>query len=187
MPAGNHRAARVALRIAITSGLIVAALSASTPAFATEHEWHTGGSFGYAMIDFPRGLARNGFGGGFHARYGLTDAIDVTMNASLFGFPTDDRIAPQTTAGISYVVDVSRWFATVGVDAGVMDLIGVASCDELPSRCGHIVMPAVGVPVTLEFRVVPEVPIGVRFEYQLLFLGGPSQAMFVGAYAAFAK
>lgn len=164
----------------------VALFALAAPAGATEREWHVGASYGFAMIDFPRGLARHGTGGGVHARYGITDAIDVNMNAALYGFPGDDRLAPSTSAGLAYVLDVSRWFATVGLDAGVVDLIGVA-CDLGPQRCGHTLMPAVGLPVTLELRVLPQLPIGVRFEYQLLFLGGPSQQLFVGAYGAFAR
>ena len=137
-------------------------------------------------IDFPSGSARHGTGGGFHARYGLNDAFDFTMNATLYGFPSDDRIAPGTSVGVSYVVDITRWIPTLGVTAGVVDLIGVA-CEERAARCGHIFMPAIGIPASLEFRVLPELPIGVRFEYQLLLLGGPSQQIFVGLYCAFAK
>jgi hypothetical protein len=168
------------------AAVLAAALCVPATAEATEKEWHAGASFGFATIDFPRGSARYGFGGGLHARYGLNDAIDFTMNAALYGFPDDHRIAPSTSVGISYVVDVSRWFATVGLTGGVIDLIGVA-CDAGPFRCGNLFMPAAGLPITLEFRALPNLPIGVRAEYQLVFLGGPSQQLFVGAYAAFAK
>lgn len=176
----------MALRAAAAAATAAAVLALAAPAAATEREWHFGASYGFAMIDFPRGLARYGTGGGAHVRYGITDAIDVDMNLMLYGFPGDDRVAPSTTAGLGYVVDVSRWFATVGLDAGVIDLVGV-DCEVGPQRCGHTLMPAVGLPITLEFRALKELPIGVRFHYQLVFLGGPSQQLFVGAYGAFAK
>lgn len=167
--------------------MLVGVLALASEAGATEQEWHFGASYGFAMIDFPNGSARYGTGGGLHARYGLNDAFDLTMNASLFGFPSDHRVAPSTSAGISYVIDVSRWIPTVGVTAGVIDLIGLACEEKGPSRCGHLFMPAVGLPATLEFRALPNLPIGVRFEYQFVFLGGPSQQLFVGAYGAWAQ
>ncbi len=174
-----------ATSLAVASALAVT-FSWMGAARATEHEWHLGASGGLAIVDFPRGLARDGFGGGLHARYGLTDAIDFAMNATLFGFPDDTRLSWGTNVAVDYVVDVSRWIPTLGVSFGVVDLVGLG-CETDPYRCGHIFMPAIGLPASLEFRVVPNVPLGIRFEYQFLILGGPSSQMFVGFYGAFAR
>lgn len=172
--------------LALAFAAFAATFGAASVCGAVEREWHVGGSFGYAMLDFPRALPRHGFGGGVNVRYGLNDAIDLTMNASLFGYETDDRIAPATSVGISYVVDISRWIPTIGGTIGFMDLVAFR-CDAEPIRCGHMPILTLGIPATFEFRVVPEVPIGVRFEYQFLFLGTPGTQMFVGVYGAFAK
>lgn len=164
---------------------------APSAAQATEQEWHIGASTGFATLDFPRALARYGFGGGLHARYGLTDVFDFTMNASLYGYPDDARIALGTSAGIDYVIDISRWLPTIGANLGVVDLVGFR-CDEAPVHCGHILMPALGVPFTFAFRVTPHVPLGLRLEYQVLPIGllggsGPDQQFFVGLYGSFAN
>lgn len=177
---------RLAVLLAASGPLLL-----PTAAHATEQEWHIGASTGFAMLDFPRGLARYGFGGGVHARYGLTDAIDFTMNATLYGYPDDARIAPGTSVGIDYVIDVSRWLPTIGVTAGFVDLIGFR-CEEAPIHCGHIPMPAVSVPFSFGYRVTPQLPIGLRLEYQLLPIGllagsGPDQQFFVGVFGAFAR
>jgi len=170
----------------IASGLATSALLLPREALANEHEWYGGASFGYASIDFTHGLARHGIGGGLHSRYGLTDAIDLTFNAWLFGFADDGRIAPGTSAGISYVLDISRWIPSVGGTFGVVDVIGL-SCELDPARCRHDLRLALGIPITFEFRALPELPLGVRFEYQFLFLGEPSGQLFVGATGAFMK
>ncbi|MBK6518793.1 MAG: hypothetical protein IPG04_32795 [Polyangiaceae bacterium] len=75
------------MRAAAAAATAAAVLALAAPAAATEREWHFGASYGFAMIDFPRGLARYGTGGGAHVRYGITDAIDVDMNLMLYGFP----------------------------------------------------------------------------------------------------
>lgn len=153
---------------------------------ATEHELYGAVSLGHAQIDFTHGLARYGFGAGLHSRYGLNDAIDLTMNAWLYGFASDGRIAPGTSVGISYVVDVSRWIPSVGATVGVVDVIGL-SCEQDPARCRHDVRLALGVPITFEYRVLPDLPIGIRFEYQLLFVGEPSSQLFIGATGALTR
>lgn len=155
-------------------------------AAATEQEWYGGASFGHAQIDFTYGLARYGFGGGLHSRYGLNDAIDLTMNAWLYGFAGDGRIAPGTSAGISYVVDVSRWIPSVGGTVGLVDVIGL-SCEQDPARCRHDLRLALGIPVTFEFRALPDLPLGIRFEYQFLLIGEPSSQLFIGATGAFTR
>lgn len=178
-------------RFRCAAALAAGALFVPASAHATEREWHFGASTGFATLDFPRALARYGFGGGLHTRYGLTDALDFTMNASLYGYPDDARIALGTSVGIDYVIDISRWLPTIGATAGLVDLVGLR-CDEAPIHCGHILMPALSVPFTFGYRVTPHVPLGVRLEYQILPIGllggaGPDQQFFVGLYGAFAN
>lgn len=153
---------------------------------ATEKEWHLGTSLGWSSLGFTHGRDENGAGGFLHARYGFTDAFDFTMNASFFGYRDvqQTRFAPATSAGINYVLDISRWLPSVGFTTGVVDVI-TTRCDDGSDPCGHELYPYVGVPGSLEYRVADRYPVGIRFEYQFLFLGEPSSALFLTAYAGF--
>jgi hypothetical protein len=153
---------------------------------ATEKEWHLGASLGYSSLGFTHGRNENGTGGFLHARYGFTDAFDFTMNASFFGYVDvqQTRFAPATSAGINYVIDISEWIPSVGFTTGVVDVITIR-CDDGSDPCGHEVYPYVGIPGSLEYRVAGFAPVGLRFEYQFLFPGQPSSALFLTAYAAF--
>jgi hypothetical protein len=169
-----------------------ASLAMPREARATEKEWHLGASFGYSSLGFSRGRDENGAGAFLHARYGFTDAFDFTMNASFFGYVdlNQTRFAPATSAGINYVIDISRWLPSVGFTTGVVDVI-TTRCEDGLTLCGHSVQPYVGIPGSLEYRIDDRYPVGVRFEYQFLLLGqilspaDPSSALFFTAYAAF--
>jgi hypothetical protein len=169
-----------------------ASLALPSEARATEKEWHLGASLGYSSLGFSNGRDENGAGGFLHARYGFTDAFDFTMNASFFGYldVRQTRFAPATSAGINYVIDISRWLPSVGVTTGVVDVI-TTRCDDGLTPCGHSIQPYVGIPASLEYRIEDRYPVGVRFEYQFLLLGQlvspaePSSALFFTAYAAF--
>jgi hypothetical protein len=169
-----------------------ASLAAPREARATEKEWHLGASVGYSSLGFSRGRDESGAGGFLHARYGFTDAFDFTMNASFFGYldARQTRFAPATSAGINYVIDISRWLPSVGFTTGVVDVI-TARCDDGLTPCGHSVQPYVGIPGSLEYRIEDRYPVGLRFEYQFFLLGQisnpglPSSALFATAYTAF--
>lgn len=169
-----------------------ASVAVPREARATEKEWHLGASLGYSSLGFSRGRDENGAGGFLHARYGFTDAFDFTMNASFFGYNDvkQTRFAPATSAGISYVLDISRWLPSLGFTTGVVDVI-TTRCEDGLTLCGHSLQPYVGIPGSLEYRIADRYPLGVRFEYQFLLLGQivhpaePSSALFVTAYAAF--
>lgn len=161
----------------------IAILTAARPASATEQEWHLGATLGYGSLHFARAIPRNGLGGQLLARYGLTDAFDLTMDAGVDGYFEDGRFLLSTAVGGDYVLDVSRWIPTVGVNLGLVDFV-TPSCDSYPDTCGHTLLPAVGLPVSLEYRALPNLPVGVRFQYRFIFLGDPTSQIFVGLYAA---
>lgn len=154
-------------------------------ALAVEEEWHLGVNARYAHLVFDRAPGRNGLGGEILARYGLNDAIDLSMSASATGFFEDGRLLLETAAGLAYVVDITRWIPTVGAHVGVVDVM-TTRCEDLAALCYHDIRPTIGVPISLEYRVTPSFPVGVRFEGQLLLLGEPSSMITIGAYGAFA-
>ncbi len=154
-------------------------------ALALEHEWHLGASAGYSYLSFDRAPGRNGFGGQIHARYGLTDAIDLSMSAGATNFFEDGRVLLGTSAGLAYVVDITRWIPTVGAHIGVVDIL-TTRCELAPALCYHDIRPSVSVPISLEYRALPSFPVGVRFEGQFILLGEPSASISFGAYGAFA-
>lgn len=171
----------------LAAGGIVAclALAFETRAFAVEEEWHLGATLSYSYLSFDRAPGRNGLGGQLLARYGLTDAIDLSMSAATTGFFEDGRVLLGTSAGIAYVVDITRWIPTVGAHIGVVDIM-TTRCELTPALCYHDVRPTVSVPVSLEYRVLPSFPVGVRFEGLFIPFGEPSAMLTVGAYAAVA-
>lgn len=175
------------MRAAVVGALIGAvAMAAPRDARAVEHEWHLGVATTYSRLVFDRSPTRNGFGGELLARYGLTDALDLSMSAWAAGFLEDQRLALGTSAGAAYVVDVSRWIPTIGAHVGVIDVVTTRCPEAYPELCTHDVRPMLSVPASLEFRAVDELPLGVRFEYRILLLGEPSSMLSFGVYGAFA-
>ena len=167
--------------LALANGALV---GLADQASADEHEWHVGAAFGASQLSFARAPSRWGMRGEALARYGLSDAVDLTMELGVDGYPTDDRLALSSEVGVGYVVDVSRFIPAIGVALGAVDVID-PRCDWHPTTCGHTVLPAIAVPASFEFRVADVAPVGVRFEYRLLFLGAPSSQLFVGLYGGF--
>jgi hypothetical protein len=161
------------------------AMAAPRELLAVEHEWHLGVAATYSRLVFDRSPTRNGLGGEALVRYGLTDAVDLSMSAWAAGFLEDQRLALGTSAGVAYVVDVSRWIPTIGAHVGVVDVVTTRCPEAYPELCAHDVRPMLAVPASLEFRAIDEVPLGLRFEYRLLLLGEPSSMLSFGVYGAF--
>jgi hypothetical protein len=169
------------------AGALLGALTLAAPreALAVEHEWHLGAAATYSRMVFDRSPTRNGFGGEAIVRYGLTDALDLSMSAWVASFLEDQRLALGTSAGIAYVVDVSRWIPTIAAHVGVVDVATTRCPEAFPELCTHDVRPMLAVPASLEFRAVDELPLGVRFEYRILLLGEPSSMLSFGIYGAY--
>jgi len=180
------------MRSSRARGAVVALLTLAIPraAYATEHEWHLGGAFGWSMRstaqpdDMPS-VVDNGFDGELTARFGLTDAFDLTLSGGAAFYPEADVVAPWGGAGMTYVIDISRWIPHVGVDLGITDFDRL-TCPEDPALCGNDVRFTVGVPVGLEFRIVPQAVVGLRARYAISIPGALVNQLFVGAYGAWA-
>ena len=164
---------------------LVATVLAPSQAQAVEQEWHLGGAANYGLMTFARAPSRNGFGGQLLARYGLNDALDLSLSAAAMSFLEDGRLVFSGAAGVAYVVDVLRWIPTVGAHIGVVDIV-TTRCETLPELCYHDIRPTVGVPISLEYRVLPELPVGARFEPTLLLFGEPSWLLTTSLYGAVA-
>ena len=147
----------------------VATVLAPSQAQAVEQEWHLGGAANYGLLTFARAPSRNGFGGQLLARYGLNDALDLSLSAAAMSFLEDGRLIFSGAAGVAYVVDIVT-----------------TRCETLPELCYHDIRPTVGVPISLEYRVLPELPVGARFEPTLLLFGEPSWLLTTSLYGAVA-
>ncbi|MFO0548279.1 MAG: hypothetical protein U0271_07835 [Polyangiaceae bacterium] len=173
------------LRRGLATVTACAGLLAPSVCRATENEWHLGVAAGWSVTEATYASAQHGFGGVLSARYGLTDAIDIDFNVSAAGYPDKSRMIFGSTVGLSYVLDVSRWIPWVGATVGFVDDWRTGGCEDAPALCTHTIQPALGVPIGFEYRVTPTVPVGIRFEYQFLFLGEPSSQVFLGIYGGF--
>jgi hypothetical protein len=177
----------VPLLVGVAAAL--AALAMPRTALATELEWHFGGTFGWSMRSVAQPddttVVDQGFEGALAARLGVSDAFDLTLSGGAAYYPEAAVVAPWGAAGVTYVIDVGRWIPHVGVDLGVTDFATV-SCADDPTLCVHDVRFTVGVPAGLEFRIVPEAIVGLRFRYAISVPGPLANQIFLGAYGAFA-
>jgi hypothetical protein len=162
--------------------IAIATFTTTKRAHATENEWHFGIAYGYSMLVHGEDTL-HGTGGLFHVRYGVTDAFDLTMDAGVAGYPADGLVAPGTTAGIGYVIDVLRWIPHIGLQAGVVDTVTL-TCPEAAQACGHQVRPVLAIPGGLELRVVGPLVLGAHVRYDFILPDQPSGRLFAGAYAA---
>jgi hypothetical protein len=158
-------------------------IAAPCRAFATEHQAFAGATVGYAYLDehyqWMSGLGMTG-----EVRYGVNDAIDLEFDASFYQYPTGKQAVPSTSAGLVYIVDVSRFIPQIGATFGVHDLI-TYSCSEKGARpCGHEVHPSLSIPAAFDVRVTKHLSLGAHFRYSFL-LGSPSSEISIGGAMAF--
>jgi hypothetical protein len=174
------------MRAAVAGALFAATIATPHAAQAVEHEWHLGAAATYSRLVFGRSPTRNGFGGELLGRYGLTDALDLSVSAWAASFLEDQRLALGAAAGVAYVIDVSQWIPTIGAHVGVVDVVTTRCPEAYPELCTHDVRPTLSIPASLEFRAIDQLPLGARFEYRILLLGQPSSMITFGLYGAFA-
>jgi hypothetical protein len=160
------------LRAAVPAlALGAALLAAPGRAGAADHEWHAGLDFGYAAL---LGTSTwNGFGGGAHLSYTLTDALQVLAEIEATEHPSPGLTVVSSAVGVVYVLDVLRWVPWAGAEIGPAALIsGGAASLRLN----------LAVPFGLDYGVSPRFNVGLGGRYQMLVLG-PSQFTTWGGFA----
>jgi opacity protein-like surface antigen len=174
------KGARAARRLGgpTLSGLLVAlGLSGfSSEAQAFERQWHLGIDFGYALSGFPEAAA-NGYGGGLHLAYGITDAFNLRLHGDVTVFdlpdPATSALIYNASLGVEYVFDVLTWVPYVGLLVGPVHL----AVQDAEDSAGVVTENAdswllgVEVPLGLGYQLSRSFTIGVEGRYRLFPFG----------------
>lgn len=159
-----------ALAPALSLAALAVALLAPSAAFAFERQWHAGADAGYSVLMDPKGTALHGFGGGLHLTYGMSDTINLLLDASVTvhpattdaeGNPVEGSLLTGGSVGLGYVFDILQWVPWIGATAG-------GYYDANPSNPGARL--GLGVPFGLDYQLSRSFAIGVTGDYRLLFL-----------------
>lgn len=153
---------------ALLVGAAVALAGGRAEAF--EHQWHLGGSLGYAAL-FGGGTS-HGFGGGVHAAYGLNDSFNLMGDVNVTAHPYAQWVVMSGAVGAGYVLDVLQWVPYVG---GLVGGAGVFSSDP---RCGISRSEPckqfrldLEIPFGVDYQVSRSFSVGIAGRFQLLLLG----------------
>lgn len=161
---------------------MVGLLLSPSDAGAVERQWYLGASTGYAFVDMPGG-DYDGVDASIRARYGLTDAFDLTFELGAPIYPLGERVIPTALAGVSYVVDVMQIVPHVGASVGFADTIRWECPDEARAaqlECGHAPHFALMIPTGIEYRFTRSFAAGGYFRGGFLFAGNFATEMAVG-------
>lgn len=168
------------------SALLSVALSPAV-AEAYERQWHVGASAGYVLERYDD-ETENGFGGGLHLAYGLSDAFNFMVEGGVAAHRGGDMLTLSGSAGVAYVLDILEWVPYAGFMVGAHD-VWTRGCDGIEGvPCGHDVRPSITVPVGLDYVVSRSVAIGLTGRYSFLFFGDTpttGQQLFLGARAEY--
>jgi hypothetical protein len=156
----------------------LAAFAAQRDARAVEHQYHLGGSVGYAGV-VGSTLGASGLGGRIHLDYGVTDAFMLMSRVEVTAYPSVNVMVPSAAVGVGYVFDVLQFVPYAGAMAGVADLW------SLDGRCGtvdpttlvaatacHTPKVNLEIPFGVDYIVTRTVAIGLEGRYQLLVANG---------------
>jgi hypothetical protein len=148
------------------------ALAIPSRAGAYERQWQAGASFGYAAL-FGSGTL-NGFGGGLHLTYGLTDAFNAMARVEMTAYPGAGGVyVGSATAGVGYVVDILRWVPYIGAMAGPADVLSLgAACPAVGAASCHLgARLDLSIPFGLDYQISRSFAVGAEGRYQLLLFG----------------
>ena len=162
---------------------------------AVEREWFVGGTVGYAFTDVSRYRWYDGAMAFGQARYGVTDALNLDFELKGAYYPKGSLFVPGALAGMTYVIDITRFVPEIGALAGVADFWTV-SCGATANAdgsaapplhpCGHDPRPELVIPAGFELRITDHFVFGAQFRYAFVFVGDITKEIGVGASFAFA-
>ncbi len=143
-----------------------AALVASPSAHAIERQHHLGlaPALGVLSID-GKSTASVGGGGALHYTYGLSDAWNLSIEASSVVVAADEKKLPNSphnrpervdhgAVGVAYVIDILRWVPYVGAYGGVYHLAGGTLDDPL-------FLPGLSVGAGLDYQINRQLAVGL--------------------------
>jgi hypothetical protein len=164
---------------------LAAALLAPAPAAAYEHQWHAGGSFGYAGLFGAE--TSQGFGGGAHLAYGVNDAINLLAEIDATAYPSSKWTVVSCGFGATYVLDVLQWVPWAGAEVGPAGLFSFdPKCGALATEPCSAFRINLAIPFGLDYQISRSFNVGVGGRFQVLVLGGsPRETLAVGARAEY--
>lgn len=160
-----------------------AALLSPERAGAYERQWHAGVSLGYAALFGD--TTSNGFGGGLHLAYGISDSFNLMADLYTTAHPSTDWTLTSLGLGAAYVLDVLQWVPWAGVEVGPAVL---GSTDKGCGASGPEPCAAprfdVAIPFGLDYRISRSFTVGVTGHFQVLVPGPLNPPwMTLGAFA----
>jgi hypothetical protein len=148
-----------------------AALVVGAPAHAFERQWHFGASFGYAAL-FGANNA-NGFGGGLHAAYGVSDYFNVIGEVDVTEHPSPKWTIVSGGLGAAYVFDVLRWVPWIGAEVGPAGLVSTdPACGSAKTEACTALRLNAAIPFGLDYGVTRSFNVGIGGRFQVLLLNG---------------
>jgi hypothetical protein len=157
-------------------GALAAILVAAPNAHAIERQHHLGLAPALGILSIDRKSTSSvGLGGAVHYAYGLTDQLNLSVEASSVvvaadqkrDFPYSPRNRPSTvdnlSAGVAYVIDILRWVPWIGVHAGVYRLAGGEAMAE------SLFLPGASAGVGLDYQLNRQFAIGVAGRQHFMF------------------
>lgn len=169
-------------RLPCALALGAAALLAPARAAAFEHQWHFGGSFGYAALFAP--TKDNGFGGGLHLAYGINDTFNLLADVDATAHPYAQWTVVSGGFGAAYVVDVLQWVPWVGAE------VGPAAIVSTDPKCGLATLEPcaafrinLALPFGVDYQINRSFAVGVGGRFQVLLLGETQPWMTLGVFA----
>jgi opacity protein-like surface antigen len=129
-----------------------------------ERQWHAGIDFGYALGSFTVG-GLNGFAGGLHLAYGVSDAFNLRLHADMSAFDLPEATGAflyYAGFGAEYLIDVLEWVPYVGLVTGPV-YIAVQNGDD---AWDVGIEPIIG----LGYRLSPQFTVGAEARFRQLLL-----------------
>ncbi len=143
---------------------------APSRASAYEHQWHVGGSFGYAVL--LDGSTWNGFGGGAHVAYGINDTFNLMAQIDVTDHPAGHWLLVSGGVGAAYVVDVLQWVPYIGALVGPVGLISTdKNCGLSTVEVCHVLRFNLEVPFGIDYQVSRSFSVGLASRFQLVMPG----------------
>ncbi len=150
---------------------LAALVLATSGAGAVEHEHQLGVNVGGSILTIADKSSPDvGAGFGIHYGYGITDQINLLVEAqyslvALGVFANDPPTHPSAVwnvdAGLTYILDVMRWVPYFGGLAGGYLLSG--------GTVGNVLLPGAEIVVGLDYLVTPRWAVGFEASEHFLF------------------
>jgi opacity protein-like surface antigen len=153
-------------------------LLATPQAHAFERQWHAGidGGLGGLFSD----PTANGFGGGMHLAYGLSDAFNALLEVDVTRHPNAGSTGATVWSGgtgVAYTLDVARAFPYAGLLVAGYRLNGELRCAPLASGKPFCApssnAPGLQYVLGLDYQLERNWAIGVQLRLHTIFAPDP--------------